>query len=87
MISLQKMLGTIGLISSVMTLVSLQKIEGLKHCTNLVELYLYTNKIARIEGLVSLVRLEVLWLNGNRIPAIEVIHKSINISSICSDLH
>jgi len=45
MISLQKMLGTIGLISSVMTLVSLQKIEGLKHCTNLVELYLYTNKI------------------------------------------
>lgn len=55
-----------------------QKIEGLKQCVNLVQLYLYTNKISQIEGLTTLVKLEVLWLNGNRIPSIEVIDQSIN---------
>ena len=32
-------------------LISLQNIEGLKHRVNL---YLYTNKIARIEGLITI---------------------------------
>ena len=57
-----------------------QKIEGLKQCVNLVQLYLYTNRISRIEGLTTLVKLEVLWLNGNRIPSIEVIDQSISQS-------
>ena len=50
----------------------LQRIEGLRHCRDLTELYLYSNQISQIEGLEGLTKLTKLWLNGNRISAIEV---------------
>lgn len=52
----------------------LQCIEGLSQCTNLTDLYLYTNNISTIEGLGMLTKLEKLWLNANTISAIEVFY-------------
>ena len=50
----------------------LQRIEGLRYCKDLTELYLYSNQISVIEGLEGLTKLTKLWLNGNRITTIQV---------------